>query len=235
MTLFRTRIIPEHSGNTATNNPNTASTAFREFLKHPTSLLLLLAAIVFGAIRSQQGAIAWTDAAACLALLLLWPVLEWLIHVVLLHNKPRRIFGRQIDFLLPQTHRWHHADPWNLHLVFIPLHVLPIVAPLLIGGAYLLLPTATASSYLAAYFLLALHYEWVHYLAHINWCPPLTYYRRRVQEHRWHHFKNENQWWGVSMGSGDRLFGTAPAFADVERSANTKNILGAPHGTEEKV
>lgn len=227
MQIFHTRPLPPTSGHTAANNPRTAKAAFREFFKHPTSLILLLATLIFGALRSQLGSFDWRDAAAAAAVLLFWPILEWLIHVFLLHNKPRTILGRQIDFLLPQTHRWHHADPWNLKWVFIPLHVLPIVAPLLIAGAYLLLPVTTASSYLAVYFLLALHYEWVHYLAHINWCPPHSYYRRRVQEHRWHHFKNENKWWGVSMGSGDRLFGTAPDFHMVARSESTKNIMGA--------
>lgn len=227
MAILQTRPLPAHSGKTAANTPDTASAALIEFFKHPSAIILLVTSIVFAVLRLQQGALDWRDAAAAGCLLATWPVLEWLIHVVLLHNKPRQIFGREVDFLLPQTHRWHHADPWNLHWVFIPLHVLPLVAPLLIGGAYWLLPTSVASTYLALYFLLALHYEWVHYLAHINWCPPIKHYRRRVQEHRWHHFKNENQWWGVSMGSGDRLYGTAPALQDVVRSQTTKDILGA--------
>jgi hypothetical protein len=54
-----------------------------------------------------------------------------------------------------------------------------------------------------------------------------------VREHRWHHFRNENYWWGVSMGMGDRLFRTAPAVEETGRSgtAATLGIGGsAPQG-----
>ena len=44
------------------------------------------------------------------------------------------------------------------------------------------------------------------------------------REHRYHHFRNENFWWGVSMGLGDRLLGTAPAVEDVGRSGTTATL-----------
>jgi hypothetical protein len=68
----------------------------------------------------------------------------------------------------------------------------------------------------------------VHFLAHIPWCPsgPLlgAYYQRRVREHRYHHFRNENFWWGVSMGLGDRVLGTAPKVEEVGRSGTTSTL-----------
>ena len=70
----------------------------------------------------------------------------------------------------------------------------------------------------------------VHYLAHIPWCPDNSYYQRRVREHRWHHFRNENYWWGVSMGLGDRVLGTAPAVEEVGRSGTTSTLgMEPPH------
>ncbi|MDD9891884.1 MAG: sterol desaturase family protein [Gammaproteobacteria bacterium] len=184
---------------------------------------LAIAAVIF---RSQLGAVQTTEWLAALLIFLFWPLLEWAIHVFMLHRKPSKLFGREVDFLLPQTHRWHHADPWNLKWVFIPLHVYPIVAPLILGLVWLISPNlAFACTVLATYFLFALHYEWVHYLAHINWCPPLKYYQRRVREHRLHHFRNEQKWWGVSMGLGDRLLGTAPHASDIEASPHTHKII----------
>ena len=226
MALLQTRPLPEKSQHTANSNPNTFGGAIKTFLSHPSALILATLALGAFVIRSQLGPVQLAEWIAVSAIFAGWPVLEWVIHVFLLHQKPRTIFGREIDFLLPQTHRWHHADPWNLKWVFIPLHIYPLVAPLIFGLVCLLSPSlAFACTALAAYFLLALHYEWVHYLAHINWCPPLKYYQRRVSEHRWHHFRNEQHWWGVSMGLGDRLLGTAPALTDTERSANTRDIM----------
>lgn len=228
MSLFSTRSVPAKSNATATSNATTATEAFSVFFKHPSAVVLAVLTIAAIATRTTLGPIQWSEVLVSLIVLMLWPLLEWAIHVVILHRKPNRIFGREVDFLLPQTHRWHHADPWNLRWVFIPLHVYPLVAPLIFGLAWLVSPNlAFACSLLATYFALALHYEWVHYLAHINWCPPLKYYQRRVREHRLHHFRNEQKWWGVSMGLGDRVLGTAPHASDTPVSANTDNILGA--------
>jgi len=148
----------------------------------------------------------------------------------MLHFKPRKLLGRTLDFYLPKTHRRHHADPWNLKWVFIPRHIHFWTVPQVALILWLLWPwKELALTGLTTYLLLGLHYEWVHFLAHIPWCPSRgvvgAYYRRRVREHRYHHFRNENYWWGVSMGLGDRLLRTAPKVEDTGRSGTT-NTLG---------
>lgn len=216
-------------GNTAgSDSPATAGHALTVFFSQPSPLILATLTSLFAGLRLYQGNFSWVDAVAPVIIFAFWPLLEWLIHVFMLHYKPVTLFGRKIDFLLPQTHREHHAAPWKLERVFIPLHVFPLVAPLLIVGAYLILPTAEiATGALAIYFLLALNYEFSHYLAHIRWCPPSEYYRRRVRLHRFHHFKNENLWWGVSMGLADVVLGTAPDPESAPRSNTTGNLLGS--------
>ncbi|MGB1580839.1 MAG: sterol desaturase family protein [Nevskiales bacterium] len=210
------------------DSPVTAGHALRVFFTHPSPLILMALTLGFFTLRIYQGNWSWADAIAPIAIFAFWPLLEWLIHVHMLHYKPVTLFGRKIDFLLPQTHREHHAEPWKLKRVFIPLHVFPLVAPALILGCYLILPTVElATGALAVYFLLALNYEFCHYLAHVRWSPPSEYYRRRVRLHRYHHFKNENKWWGVSMGLGDILLGTAPKPEEAERSSTTGNLLGS--------
>lgn len=206
--------------------------ALRVFAAHPSPQLIALFVAILAGWRLSVGNFGWGDVAVALAILAYFPINECLIHVLLLHFKPRKVFGRTVDFYLPKTHRRHHADPWNLTWVFIPRHVhfwtMPQVALIL----WLLWPwKELALTGITAYLLLGLHYEWVHFLAHIPWSPTRglvgAYYQRRVREHRYHHFRNENYWWGVSMGMGDRLLGTAPKVEDIERSGTTRT-LGLP-------
>jgi hypothetical protein len=209
--------------------PRDAKSALRVFWTHPSSLLITGFVLLFGIWRVALGDFSWIDAAIALGILAYFPVNEWLIHVVMLHFKPRKVFGRTVDFYLPKTHRRHHADPWNLKWVFIPRHVHLLVAPTIALLLWALWPwKAWVLTGVTTYLLLGLHYEWVHFLAHIPWCPQRSfwgaYYQRRVREHRYHHFRNENYWWGVSMGLGDRLFGTAPKVETTARTGTTHKV-----------
>ncbi len=205
--------------------PRERGAALRLFWRQPSPLLISAFVLGLALWRLSLAPLGWKDAAAALLVLLLFPLNEWLIHVCLLHYRPRRLFGRTIDFYLPLTHRRHHADPWNLRWVLIPLHVHVLTLPAVALLLWALWPwKELVLSAEASYLLLGLHYEWVHYLAHIPWCPDLAHYRRRVREHRYHHFRNENYWWGVSMGSADRLLGTAPPVEDIGRSGTTSTL-----------
>lgn len=210
--------------------PRDAASAVRTFASHPSALLIVAMIVPLAAWRLALGDFGLADLAVAVALVAYFPFNEWLIHVLMLHWRPRKVFGRTIDFYLPITHRRHHADPWNLRWVFIPRHVHAWTVPAIVAILALLWPwKALALTGLVTYLLLGLHYEWVHFLAHIPWCPPLAYYQRRVREHRYHHFRNENYWWGVSMGLGDRVFRTAPAVEATGRSGTTSTLgLGDP-------
>ncbi|HXG29483.1 MAG TPA: sterol desaturase family protein [Nevskiales bacterium] len=205
--------------------PRDAASALRTFVSITSPRLLMVMFTSMLALRLYVGQWSWWDAVVVAALVAYWPLNEWLIHVCLLHYKPRVILGRRVDFLLPQTHRQHHADPWNLERVFIPLHIyvgaIPVYAALAWWGWH----EPLVLSFATAHLCLALHYEWVHYLAHIHWCPPIGHYQKRVREHRLHHFRNENYWWGVSMGAADRWLGTAPDPEKTGRSG-THSTLG---------
>ena len=215
---------PLGSSRPADDSPATLGAALQMFFQHRSPILLLLLALLALVLRAQTGPITGADLLIPVITLLAWPFVEWLIHVHMLHYQPRRILGRKIDFLLPQTHRAHHRDPWNLDLVFIPPHIFPLVTPLIALELWLFLPTPLALTSFATIMLFALHYEWCHYLAHIRYCPNQRFYQRRVREHRQHHFLHERKWWGVSMGFGDRVFRTAPARESVSRSATTRTL-----------
>jgi hypothetical protein len=205
--------------------PRDGRSALRVFVSHASPQLILAFVAVFGAWRIAVGGFGWGDLAVALALVAYFPINEWLIHVFMLHYRPRTVLGRRIDFYLPVTHRRHHADPWNLKWVFIPRHVHLWTVPTSLLILWALWPwKELALTGLTVYLLLGLHYEWVHFLAHIPWCPSSAYYQRRVREHRYHHFRNENFWWGVSFGLGDRWLKTAPPVEDVGRSGTTATL-----------
>jgi hypothetical protein len=206
--------------------PGTLSGALREFARHASPRILAALALGFAAARLAAGGFSPWDLVAVGAVVALWPVQEWLIHVLILHYRPRRIAGRTVDFLVPIKHREHHRDPWRLELVFIPLQVylgVPAVLALVLWLSASSLPRAL--SVLSVYFALALHYEWIHFLIHTRYPPRRALYRRVWRNHLLHHFKNEHYWFGVTMLGGDRLFGTA---ADPDRvpTSKTARTLG---------
>src|SRR5689334_4299366 len=86
--------------------------------------VLLINAVLCLAARLALGHFGWLDLAVAAALFAAQPFVEWLIHVFVLHHRPRRVLGIEIDFHAAKAHRLHHEDPWNLPFVVIPMPVL---------------------------------------------------------------------------------------------------------------
>jgi len=206
-------------------SPSSLREAARVFLRHPSPRILLGAFAIAATLRMAAGGFGWVDLAIAAGIVLLWPLQEWLIHVLVLHYRPMRVLGRELDFRVPRQHRAHHERPEQLELVFIPLHSFAITIPLLVGSALLLAPSLSlALSFLCVYLALAIHYEWVHLLVHTHVNPRSRYYRRLFRNHRLHHFKNERFWYGVTMLQADRILRTAPSPADVPTSPTARML-----------
>jgi len=185
--------------------------------------ILGLAAAAGVGVRLALGSWTLGDAALAGAIVAVWPIQEWLIHVFLLHFKPRVVLGVRIDPRNARKHRAHHRDPGDLGLVFVPLHSHAMVLPLLLILAPLLLPTIPlAGTAVATYLVLALHYEWSHFVAHIPYTP--RGYRRICRNHVLHHYKSETHWYGVSMLLGDRLMGTLGDPREVPKSPTVRTL-----------
>jgi hypothetical protein len=207
--------------------PATIREALPVFLRHGSPRVILAALAAALVARIAVGGLGWMDLLPILATALFWPVQEWLIHVFVLHAKPREIAGRSLDFAVPQSHRAHHREPWRLELIFIPFRSFSYSLPVLIGLWFLLTPNAQlALTGLCFYLVLTLHYEWIHFLVHTRVWPKTRLYQRLWQNHRLHHFKNEHYWYGVTMLSGDRLLHTAPRPADVPVSPTVRTLVG---------
>lgn len=212
----------------AADSPRTLAEAWRVFVRHGSPRIVLAALAVAVVARLAVGQWSAWDLLPVAALLAWWPVQEWLIHVFILHYKPRRVFGRTLDFAVPRKHRAHHRRPWDVAILFIPMHSFVYSLPLLVGLWFAVTPsTPLALSGLVAHLVLTAHYEWVHFLLHTRYQPRSAWYQRLWRNHRLHHFKNEHYWFGVTMLSGDRLLHTAPDMKAVPTSATCREIAGA--------
>lgn len=200
----------------------------REFWRHPSPWLILAVLVGSAAARVTVGDWRWSDLLAPLAFVALFPVLEWLVHVFVLHWRPRRVGGVTLDTLLARKHREHHADPRDIPLVFIPwqtMAALAVVVPVL--PLFVFPRPGQALAFAMTVGLAGLVYEWTHYLIHSDYKPRSRAYRAVYRHHRLHHFKNENYWLTVTTANtADRLFGTAPDPATVPTSPTAKNLHG---------
>ncbi len=197
------------------------------FLQYRSPQLLVVFSMLTVGLRLWLGHFSYWDLCVIAGALLIQPFVEWLIHVFILHFRPRTILGHQFDLHVARKHRAHHRSPWQLDLVFIPLRT-GFLGLILFGLLYyLLMPTPelflTAMSWVL---LMTLTYEWIHYLTHTSYRPRSPFYRRRWQIHRLHHFKNEHYWMGVTGHLGDHVLGTFPQEPNAVQTSPTCRTLG---------
>lgn len=204
----------------------TLADAAREFWRHPSPWLLSVAFLGAVVARLAVGDWRWSDAVLPFVVLAVFPLIEWMIHVVVLHWRPRRIAGVLIDPVLARKHREHHADPRITRLIFIPLQSLAgaFVSSLIV--AFVLIPrTGLGLTFLVVVFGIGVVYEWSHYLVHTDYKPRTWMYRTLYRNHRLHHFKNEHYWFAVTTpGLADRALGTYPDPQTVPTSPTAKNL-----------
>ncbi len=206
--------------------------AWRAFWQHPSPWLI--AAFLLGSVgfRATLGGFHWTELIVPVALVALFPVIEWLIHVCILHWRPRRLGNVAVDSLLARKHRAHHADPRVLPLVFIPWQVELWLLPSYVVLAVFVFPDlAAGATFLVAVTTLMFNYEWVHYLVHSDYRPRSRAFRAVWRNHRLHHYKNEHYWFTVtSSGTADRLFGTYPEATGVQTSKTVRRLHALEDG-----
>ena len=204
----------------------TLSEAWREFWKHPSPWMIgvTLVAALTGRIIIGDWQI--TDALVPAVMLAVFPFFEWIVHVFILHWRPRHIGALTIDPLLAREHRKHHVNPRSIPLIFIPAKALVWVLPLAVAIALLAFPRlGLGLTYLVFVTVLWLVYEWTHYLIHSDYKPKSSVYKAIWRNHRQHHFKNEHFWYTVtSSGTADRVLGTYPDPAAVPTSPTAKNL-----------
>ena len=197
----------------------------REFWAHPNPTVIVVPLIAALAARLYLGG--WTiwDAVIPIAMIALQPFNEWLIHVYLLHWKPRQMLGKKRDPYIAKKHRVHHQDPRKVEWIFVPRPVLYRLIP----GAFLLYMVIFRDwryglTALVGGLAILLTYEWTHFLIHSRYKPKTRIYKYMWQAHRLHHYKNENFWFGVTAHAADHVLGTFPNKGDVETSPTCRTL-----------
>jgi hypothetical protein len=208
---------------------STLRTELRTFARHPSPRFIaaVLAVVVAG--RVIVGGWAWADLLVAAVILGLEPFTEWVIHVFVLHAKPKRVLGRDVDLFVARKHRRHHADPRDVDLVFVPMQVIGPGLIAVVALVVLLAPDrGLGLTGLVTGVGMLLTYEWTHYLIHTRYRPRGRYYRSIHRAHRLHHFRNERYWFGVTINVGDHVLGTFPAkdAVPVSPTARTLGVEG---------
>jgi hypothetical protein len=197
---------------------------FTKFMSARVIVAYFLATV---AVRLTLGPWEWRELIGPAVIIMLEPYVEWLIHVLLLHFKPRTILGKHRDPYVARKHRAHHAAPREVGLVLLPTRV-PVIALPIAALLTVLLgrddPRAAATT-LAFGYLMLLTYEWTHFLIHSKYRPRRWYYRIIWRNHRNHHYRNENYWFGVTTDVGDRVLRTAPAKDAVALSPTARSVI----------
>lgn len=200
-------------------------TTLRVFFGFPSPRSFLVALPILIAARLYLGDFSWWDLAVVPLILALEPFAEWLIHVYILHFKPKHVLGRVLDLQVAQFHRAHHRDPWKLDVVFIPRRAGYVGLILLMAGWYSVMPTLPLfTTAVLGSVLMAFVYEWIHYLTHTAYRPRTRLYRHLWRLHRLHHFKNEHYWQGVTTHLADRVLGTLPDHTKVPTSPTCRTL-----------
>jgi sterol desaturase/sphingolipid hydroxylase (fatty acid hydroxylase superfamily) len=195
-------------------------TAARIFFRTYSARVLVPAFVAAAAVRVALGGWRWWDLGVAAIILAAQPFTEWVIHVTVLHWKPRVLAHRTLDPLIARRHRQHHANPKILGLVLVPRPVL-LTSVLLNVPIFWLITSdwRLALSGLVTSYATYLTYEWVHFLIHSSYRPRGWYYRYIWRAHRLHHYRNENYWYGVTVHFADHVLRTFPGKDDVPVSA----------------
>jgi 4-hydroxysphinganine ceramide fatty acyl 2-hydroxylase len=190
------------------------------FLRHG-SVAALAVAVVVEALAFLSGWIAIEPVLIVVGALLFY-LSEYGMHRFAFHAPPLSWpLARKLQHRL---HYDHHVEPGRLDLLFLPIWFL---VPNLLVATGLLALIVGAEASLSALFgmmLAILHYEWVHYVAHIPYNPRTRLGRWIKQYHLRHHFISEKHWFGVSNPTLDRLFGTFRGPGGSQKSATTRNL-----------
>jgi Fatty acid hydroxylase superfamily len=198
----------------------TLRTAAQIFFGTFSARFLIPIVVATAAIRIALGGWRWWDLGLAAIILGFQPFNEWLIHVFVLHLKPRRVGRLTIDPLGSRRHRQHHADPKVLGLVLVPRPIMVTTSLLNLPIYWLITPTwQLALTGLLVSYSMYLTYEWIHFLIHSTYRPKGWYYRYVYRAHRLHHFRNENYWFGVTVHLADHALRTFPGKDDVPVSA----------------
>lgn len=198
---------------------------FASFWRHGSNTVLLLAAVVLIVVFATHVLTFSPISLVAVAIgALVFFVSEYTTHRFMLHAPPST--NAFILSLQRRLHYDHHVDPARLDLLFLPLwFAIPVAALTLAIYIAVTRNWATSAALLLGSIAGLLWYEWVHYVAHIPFVPKTPFGRWIKKYQLWHHFKNEQMWFGVTNPSMDFVGRTYARVEDVDRSGSTRVLF----------
>ncbi len=137
-----------------------------------------------------------------------WTLFEYIMHRFVFHWVTESERARKIVYVL---HGNHHEYPRDKERLFMPPVPSIILATLIFTLMFLIARMFGFKEYVFAFFpgfiLGYLMYGTMHYAIHA-WNPPYKWMKPLWRNHHLHHYKNEEQGFGVSTTIWDRVFGT---------------------------
>ena len=199
----------------------------RAFVASGSAHVLLPVVAILGGLRLVIGDWGRGDVAVALAIIVQTGFVEWFIHLFVLHAPVDAWTSRRLG--TGSGHRQHHLDPPDLKwLLLPPLDAAIFVVVLGVWSAAWAVPLVWADRW---------HRRRVNgdggrprrdRARPLRVDPPpgsrrvpaeIALLPRLARNHRWHHYRNERYWLGVTSNLGDRVLRTLPADrADVPLS-----------------
>ncbi len=154
------------------------------------------------------------------------PFFEWVAHKFLLHAKVDPEQKPRLYRYMKRLHYEHHRDPKATYFIFAPLSAsfsvflfFFVLFVLVFRDLQLaLVPEVSVVG-------LFLFYEWTHLAHHTPQYRPKTEIGKKLKlAHSWHHYHNENYWWGITSHVADLALGTFGHPDTVPKSSTSQEI-----------
>lgn len=143
---------------------------------------------------------------AFVAGVLLWTLLEYVLHRFWMHHAPGDDFDSKLKSFM--VHGYHHEFPNDRMRLVAPL-ILSAPLALIIATVYVLTFGRYYGTVLFAGTLLGyLTYDWVHYYTH-HFRPTTRLGKFLRRYHMEHHYQDSESHYGISSPLWDWVFGTA--------------------------
>ena len=135
--------------------------------------------------------------------ILLWTLIEYLIHRYIFHYEPKTRWGKQLHFVI---HGVHHDYPNDARRLVMP-PVISIPLAFLFFGLFLLVFGSLAPAVFAGLVFGYLCYDMLHYATH-HLAMKSGVWLWLKQYHLRHHFKDDHVGYGISSPLWDYVFRT---------------------------
>lgn len=182
---------------------------FLEFFSHvhpitPVVIYVPVIAVMFYMAIVGRGLGLGTVAGTFVLGVVVWTLIEYLLHRFIFHLEPKTEFGKRLHFM---THGVHHDYPNDATRLVMPPGI-SIPLALLFYGIFLLVFGSTFTPSIFAGMVFGyLCYDMLHYATH-HFSMKQQPWLFLKQYHLRHHYKNEDTGYGVSSPLWDYVFRT---------------------------